>query len=38
MDVIEEVIQTSSKKIPVDEKEKLLKSIKSRSALKTLIT
>lgn len=38
MDVIEEIIQTSSKKIPVDEKEKLLKSIRSRSALKTLIT
>lgn len=38
MDVIEEVIQTSSKKIPVEEKEKLLKSIRSRSALKTLIT
>lgn len=38
MDIIEEVIQTSGKKIPVDEKEKLLKSIRSRSALKTLIT
>lgn len=37
MDIIEDVIQTSSKKIPVDEKEKLLKSIRSRSALKTLI-
>lgn len=38
MDIIEEVIQTSSKKISADEKEKLLKSIRSRSALKTLIT
>ena len=38
MDVIEEVIQTSSKKISVDEKAKLLKSIRSRSVLKTLIT
>lgn len=38
MDIIEEVIQTSGKKIPVDEKEKLLKSIRSRSVLKTLIT
>lgn len=38
MDVIEEVIQTSSKKIPVEEKEKLLKAIRSRSMLKTLIT
>lgn len=38
MDIIEEVIQTSSKGIPVDEKEKLLKSIRSRSMLKTLIT
>ena len=38
MDIIEDVIQTSGKKIPVDEKEKLLKSIRSRSVLKTLIT
>lgn len=38
MDIIEDVIQTSSKKIPAEEKEKLLKAIKSRSALKTLIT
>ena len=38
MDIIEEVIQMSGKKIPVDEKEKLLKSIRSRSVLKTLIT
>ena len=38
MDVIEDVIRTSSKKIPEEEKEKLLKAIRSRSALKTLIT
>ena len=38
MDIIENVIHTSSKKIPAEEKEKLLKVIKSRSALKTLIT
>ncbi|MCI8765636.1 MAG: hypothetical protein HFG58_13930 [Lachnospiraceae bacterium] len=38
MDIIEDVIQTSGKKIPVDEKEKLLKLIRSRSVLKTLIT
>lgn len=37
MDIIEDVIQTSSRKIPADEKEKILKSIRSRSALKTLI-
>lgn len=38
MDVIEEVIKTSSKKIPIEEKEKLLKAIRSRSTLKALIT
>lgn len=38
MDIIEDVIQTSGKKIPVAEKEKLLKLIRSRSVLKTLIT
>ena len=38
MDIIEEIIQTSSKEISVDEKAKLLKSIRSRSMLKTLIT
>lgn len=38
MDAIEEVIQTSSKKIPPEEKEKLKKAIRSRSILKTLIT
>lgn len=38
MDIIEDVIQTSSKKIPADEKERLLKSIRSRNALKSLIT
>ncbi|XCP85412.1 hypothetical protein ABXS75_00940 [Roseburia hominis] len=38
MEIIENVIQTSSKKISQEEKEKLLKAIKSRSALKTLIT
>lgn len=38
MDVIEDVIQTSSKKIPKEEKEKLLKAIRSRNALKSLIT
>lgn len=37
MEIIEDVIQTSGKKIPADEKEKLIKAIRSRSALKTLI-
>ena len=38
MDIIEDVIQTSSKKIAAAEKEQLFKAIRSRSALKTLIT
>lgn len=38
MDIIEEVISGSAKKIPKEEKEKLIKAIRSRSVLKTLIT
>lgn len=38
MDVIEDVFKTSGKKVSTEEKEKLLKAIKSRSVLKTLIT
>lgn len=38
MDIIEDVIYTSSKKVSEDEKQKILKSIRNRSALKTLIT
>lgn len=37
MDTIEELIQTSSKKIPEEEKERLIKAIRSRTTLKTLI-
>ncbi len=37
MTIIEEVIQTSTKKISLEEKEKLIKAIKSRSTLKALI-
>ena len=36
--IIEEIFRTSSKKIPKEEKEKLLNMIKSRSALKTLLS
>ena len=38
MSIIEEIFQTSSKKIPKEEKEKLLNAIKSRSTLKTLLS
>lgn len=38
MDIIEEVLRTSSKKIPLEEKDRLLKAIKSRSALKALLS
>lgn len=38
MDIIEEVIQTSSKKISPQEKETLVNKIKSSSVLITLIT
>lgn len=36
IEILEEIIRTSSKEIPSEEKEKLLKTIKSRSALKVL--
>lgn len=36
--IIEEIFRTSSKRIPKEEKEKLLNMIKSRSALKTLLS
>ena len=36
--IIEEIFRTSSKSIPKEEKEKLLNMIKSRSALKTLLS
>lgn len=38
MSIIEEIFQTSSKKIPKEEKEILLNKIKSRTTLKTLIS
>lgn len=38
MDVIEDVINTASKQIPKEEKQRLLKAFRSRSMLKTLIT
>lgn len=38
MDIIEDIFRTSSKKIPKDEKEILLNKIKSRSALKNLLS
>lgn len=38
MDIIEEILRTSSKTIPLEEKERLLKTIRSRSALRTLIS
>lgn len=37
IDVLEEIIQTSTKKIPQEEKEKLIKTIKSRNVLRTLL-
>lgn len=38
MSIIETIFQTSSKKIPEEEKEKLLNAIKSRTALKSLLS
>ena len=38
MSIIEKIFQTSSKKIPEVEKEKLLNAIKSRTALKNLFS
>lgn len=38
MSIIERIFQTSSKKIPEEEKEKLLNAIKSRTALKSLLS
>lgn len=38
MEVIEDIINTSSKKIPLEEKENLIKKFKSRSTLKTLLS
>ena len=35
--IIEDVINTTGKKIPAEEKERLLNAIKSRSALKALL-
>ena len=37
MEVLEDVINSSGKSIPASEKEKLIKAIRSRSRLKTLI-
>ena len=38
IEVLEEIINTSSKNIPIEEKELLLKTIKSRTKLKMLLS